>query len=112
MWVWIETLSFEIVDSMCGFRVYPLGACEKLLKEVKLGKRMDFDPEILVRLYWRNVPFIFLPSQVIYPENGLSHFQPLHDNVRISWLHTRLFFGMLVRSPWLIAHKLKRRYGR
>ncbi|MGB5788234.1 MAG: glycosyltransferase family 2 protein [Pseudoalteromonas nigrifaciens] len=112
VWVWIETLSFEIVDSMCGFRVYPLGACEKLLKEVKLGKRMDFDPEILVRLYWRNVPFIFLPSQVIYPENGLSHFQPLHDNVRISWLHTRLFFGMLVRSPWLIAHKLKRRYGR
>src|SRR5688572_9295868 len=24
--VWLETLSFEIVDSMCGFRVYPLAA--------------------------------------------------------------------------------------
>ena len=27
IWVWIETLSFEIQDSMCGFRVYPLAAC-------------------------------------------------------------------------------------
>ncbi|MBH0061132.1 glycosyltransferase family 2 protein [Pseudoalteromonas sp. NZS71] len=112
VWVWIETLSFTIVDSMCGFRVYPLEQSTKLIDEVSLGKRMDFDPEILVRLYWRNVPFVFLPSQVIYPENGLSHFQPLHDNVRISWLHTRLFFGMLIRSPVLIWHKLKRRYGR
>ncbi|WP_372760566.1 glycosyltransferase family 2 protein [Pseudoalteromonas sp.] len=112
VWVWIETLSFDIVDSMCGFRVYPLAASVKLINEVKLGKRMDFDPEILVRLYWRNVPFIFLPSPVIYPANGLSHFQPLHDNVRISWLHTRLFFGMLLRSPLLLWHKIKRRYGR
>ena len=23
-WVWVETLSFDIKDSMCGFRVYPL----------------------------------------------------------------------------------------
>ena len=112
VWVWIETLSFKIVDSMCGFRVYPLNVTNKLISEVKLGKRMDFDPEILVRLYWRNVPFVFLPSQVVYPENGLSHFQPLQDNVRISWLHTRLFFGMLLRSPVLLWHKYKRRYDR
>ena len=25
-WVWIETLSFAIRDSMCGFRLYPLAA--------------------------------------------------------------------------------------
>src|SRR5690606_17949432 len=25
-WVWIETLSLAIKDSMCGFRVYPLAA--------------------------------------------------------------------------------------
>ncbi|MFP3747745.1 glycosyltransferase family 2 protein, partial [Achromobacter sp. SIMBA_011] len=24
VWVWIETLSFTIRDSMCGFRLYPL----------------------------------------------------------------------------------------
>lgn len=109
VWVWIETLSFSIVDSMCGFRVYPLKETNELINTINLGKRMDFDPEILVRLYWRNVPIVFLPSQVIYPENGLSHFKPLEDNVRISWLHTRLFFGMLLRFPKLIFHKVKRR---
>ena len=29
-------------------------------------------------------------------EDGKSHFRPLEDNVKISWLHTRLFFGMLL----------------
>src|SRR5207302_3603850 len=24
VWVWIETLSFQLTDTMCGFRVYPL----------------------------------------------------------------------------------------
>jgi hypothetical protein len=24
VWIWINTLSFEIRDSMCGYRVYPL----------------------------------------------------------------------------------------
>ena len=105
-WVWVETLSFDIVDSMCGFRVYPLAAVEQLMAKQTLGKRMDFDIEILVRLYWQGVKVTFLPTQVIYPENGVSHFRALHDNVGISWLHTRLFFGMLLRSPKLLWRKV------
>ena len=31
IWVWINTLSFEIQDSMCGFRVYPLASTIKVL---------------------------------------------------------------------------------
>ncbi|UNP87815.1 glycosyltransferase family 2 protein [Aeromonas encheleia] len=34
VWVWIETLSFAIEDSMCGFRVYPLAASCALFDEV------------------------------------------------------------------------------
>ncbi|MGX1110821.1 glycosyltransferase involved in cell wall biosynthesis [Pseudoalteromonas sp. MBR-15] len=105
-WVWVETLSFDIVDSMCGFRVYPLTAVKQLMAKQALGKRMDFDIEILVRLYWQGVKVTFLPTQVIYPENGVSHFRALHDNLGISWLHTRLFFGMLLRSPLLIWRKV------
>ena len=105
-WVWVETLSFDIVDSMCGFRVYPLSAVEDLMSKQTLGKRMDFDIEILVRLYWQGVKVTFLPTQVIYSENGVSHFRALHDNVGISWLHTRLFFGMLLRSPKLLWRKV------
>lgn len=98
-WVWIETLSFDIQDSMCGFRVYPLAATERLFLSQALGERMDFDIEVLVRLHWAGTEVIHLPTQVIYPEDGISHFQGLWDNLRISGMHTRLFFGMLKRLP-------------
>ena len=105
VWVWIETLSFAIEDSMCGFRVYPLAPVRRLIGEVRLGPRMEFDIEVLVRLYWRGVRSVNRPTRVIYPEGGLSHFRMLRDNLRISWMHTRLVAGMLVRLPLLLARK-------
>ena len=30
-WVWVETLSFDIADSMCGYRLYPLQAAVDLM---------------------------------------------------------------------------------
>lgn len=104
-WVWVETLSLSIKDSMCGFRVYPLAPCIALFDSRALGTRMDFDIEVMVRLYWQGVPSLFIDTQVIYPEQGVSHFQPLHDNLKISWLHTRLFFAMLPRLPKLLLRK-------
>jgi predicted LPLAT superfamily acyltransferase len=70
-----------------------------------LGKRMDFDTEVMVRLYWQGVPSRFLPTRVTYPADGVSHFDALRDNLRISWMHTRLFFGMLPRIPRLLRRK-------
>src|SRR5690625_7489555 len=52
-WVWVETLSLEIKDSMCGFRVYPLGDTLALIDRVNIGRRMDFDTEVAVGLCWR-----------------------------------------------------------
>ncbi|WP_086982153.1 glycosyltransferase family 2 protein [Vibrio aphrogenes] len=103
IWVWIETLSLEIKDSMCGFRAYPLNATVETLNRYSFGKRMDFDSEIMVKMYWQGVSFQFIDTRVFYPENGISHFDALHDNLRISKMHTRLFFGMLPRIPKLIA---------
>lgn len=105
IWVWIETLSLHIKDSMCGFRVYPLKTCVQIIKNYKLGQRMDFDAEILVRLYWAGLSIhqFFVP--VRYPENGVSHFHVLKDNLRISKMHTRLFFGMVLRFPRLLFRK-------
>ena len=102
VWVWINSLSLQIPDSMCGFRVYPLAPSLALINSVKLGKRMDFDPEILVRLAWRNQPMRWLPTKVHYPQDGLSHFRLFHDNALISAMHTRLFFGMLLRFPVIL----------
>ncbi|MGF6369629.1 putative LPLAT superfamily acyltransferase [Paraburkholderia sp. RAU6.4a] len=111
VWVWIETLSLTIRDSMCGFRLYPLALACELIDSVRLPTRMDFDIEILVRLYWRRAAFRSVPTRVTYAADGVSHFDVLWDNVRISRSHTRLVFGMLWRLPMLLAHKLMPRRG-
>jgi glycosyltransferase involved in cell wall biosynthesis len=107
-WVWVETLSFSVRDTMCGFRVYPLASCIHLMQQVQLGTRMDFDIEIMVRLYWQGVQIHFIPTKVIYPQGGCSHFKALYDNWLISKMHTVLFFGMLKRLPQLLSHKQRR----
>ena len=105
-WVCIETLSRKVKDTMCGFRVYPLSTTCKLLTSTRVGKRMDFDIEIMVRLAWKNIEMIFIPTKVHYPVDGTSHFRPFEDNVKISWLHTRLCVGMIIRLPILLWRKL------
>jgi len=97
-WVWIETLSFQIRDSMCGFRVYPLAPVAALLVDgEQIGQRMDFDTEIMVRLFWRGTSVIDVPVAVTYPADNISNFDLLQDNWRISLMHTRLVFTMLGR---------------
>lgn len=106
IWVWINSLSFEIKDSMCGFRVYPLAQTIHILNTTKFQPRMGFDSEILVRLKWENVPFINVPTKVIYPEQGISHFHVWRDNLGMSKAHSRLLAGMLLRLPKLLKNKL------
>ena len=103
VWVWINTLSLAIRDSMCGFRVYPVAPVLALARRRRLGLRMNFDIEILVRLYWDGLAIVNLPTRVAYPEDGVSHFKAWTDNVLISRLHMTLFFGMLPRIPSLLA---------
>ncbi|WP_449550226.1 glycosyltransferase family 2 protein [Lelliottia amnigena] len=110
-WVWIETLSLQLKDSMCGFRVYPVAPTLQLAERATLGKRMDFDTEVMVRLYWQGNTSYFLPTRVTYPLDGLSHFDALKDNVRISLMHTRLFFGMLPRIPALLMRRRQQHWA-
>lgn len=108
VWVWINTLSLTIKDSMCGFRVYPLAECAALWNARQIGERMEFDVEVMVRLYWRGIDVVSVPTRVVYPLDGVSHFDVWRDNLRISGMHARLFLGMLVRSPLLIARRISR----
>jgi glycosyltransferase involved in cell wall biosynthesis len=105
--VWLNTLSFAIPDSMCGFRVYPLTSVLKLLDSARLGSRMDFDVEILVRLHWRGQPMRWLPTRVSYPLDGVSHFRLVWDNVLMVRLQLLLLAGMLVRMPMLLWRKVR-----
>jgi predicted LPLAT superfamily acyltransferase/glycosyltransferase involved in cell wall biosynthesis len=105
-WVWIETLSLRIRDTMCGFRVYPLAAVRSLeATGVRLGRRMDFDTEIMVRLFWRGTPVAELPVRVTYPPDNTSNFRMLRDNVRISAMHTRLVVRMLLTFPVILGKR-------
>lgn len=96
--VHLETFGLAIQDAMIGFRVYPLRAA---LAAKAHTSRMDFDIEIAVRLVWLGTPVLNLPLSVRYltaDEGGVSHFRLFGDNVRISWLHTRLVVEGILRA--------------
>jgi glycosyltransferase involved in cell wall biosynthesis len=105
--VWLNTLSFEIPDSMCGFRVYPLKPVVALIDGQRLGSRMDFDVEVLVKLHWRGQRMRWIDTPVSYPLDGVSHFRLVLDNARMVALQTRLVLGMLLRLPLLLWRKVR-----
>lgn len=103
---WLESVSRDIEDAMCGFRLYPLAATLRLNALNRFNQRMGFDPEVLVRAVWAGIPLHYVDVTVCYPEQGRSHFHYLRDNVEIAWMHIRLLAGMLPRLPRLVMRKL------
>ena len=106
-WVWVETLGFAIDDPLCGMRLLPLAPVIEVIDR-GCGTQMEFDPELLVRLYWRGVGVVNVPARVCYFEDGISHFRPLRDNLRMTWLHTRLCIALPLHVPAMIARRLRR----
>jgi glycosyltransferase involved in cell wall biosynthesis len=110
-WANLETLWAGIEDSLYGFRVYPIAALERVMRHQRWMRRFDFDVEAVVRLCWRGVRPVNLPAPVRYfsaQEGGVSHFNYWRDNVLLTWMHLRLFFGFLLRLPLLLARCLRR----
>ena len=111
-WTNLETLGAGIDDSLYGFRVYPVDPLIAVMRGQRWMRRFDFDTEAVVRLAWRGVPPLNLPAPVKYlsaEEGGVSHFNYLRDNLLLTWMHTRLMLGFLVRLPWLAVKRLARR---
>lgn len=109
-WANLETLWQGIGDSLFGFRVYPIAPLRKVMKGQHWMRRFDFDPEAAVRLCWQGVKPINVSAPVKYllpEEGGVSHFNYLRDNILLTWMHTRLFFGFLIRLPLLLVRKLR-----
>jgi polyprenyl-phospho-N-acetylgalactosaminyl synthase len=104
-WTNVETMGKVIEDPMCGFRVYPVNAA--IATNTK-SDHMDFDPEIAVRLVWRSSPIINIPTKVRYvskEQGGVSHFRLFRDNVLITWMHTRLVIGAILRLLRIVRDK-------
>lgn len=97
--VWLETLSTAVSDPLCGFRCVPLAPTLPILDRNRTGDRMDFDPELIIRLVRAGVPVVNIPTAVRYPESGISHFRMVEDNLRIAWAYLRLVLPV----PWTCA---------
>lgn len=93
--VWLETLSMSVRDPLCGFRCIPLASTLPLLAQVKTGDRMEFDPELIIRLVRAGVPVVNVRTRVQYHDGGVSHFRMIKDNLRIAWAYIRLAFGSI-----------------
>jgi glycosyltransferase involved in cell wall biosynthesis len=107
-WADLETMGAGLGDSLYGFRVYPIAELRAVMERHRWMRRFDFDPEAAVRLLWRGVRPVNLPAPVKYlkpEEGGVSHFNYFRDNVLLTWMHTRLFFGFVVRLPMLLGRK-------
>ena len=110
-WANLETLWMGIGDSLYGFRVYPIAPLQAIMRHNRWMRRFDFDPEAVVRLCWAGVRPLNREAPVRYlrpEEGGVSHFRYLRDNALLTWMHTRLFLGFLLRLPVLLARRISR----
>ncbi len=111
-WTHLETLFAGVGDSLYGFRVYPARPLADLMRGERWMRRFDFDPEAAVRLVWRGVRPVNIDAPVKYlskAEGGVSHFRYGRDNVLLTWMHARLLAGFVLRLPWLVWRRLRRR---
>ncbi len=93
-WVWAET-GQRVGDSQSGFRAYPV---TEMLTLGLGGGRYELEVEVLVRAIWRGIPVRDIDCGVFYPdpEERVTSFRPLQDNLRISWMNTKLVFQRLI----------------
>ena len=104
-WANLETLWAGIGDSLFGFRVYPIEPLRRVMHGQRWMRRFDFDPEAVVRMCWLGVKPVNVPATVRYfrpDEGGVSHFNYLRDNLLLSWMHSRLLLGFIVRLLLLL----------
>lgn len=93
-WFEVET-GKSLPDTQSGFRLYPL-------KEINSRRfytsRYEFEIESLVRLQWAGVEVDWVPIEVLYPDDRITHFRKFWDFFRISMLNT-LF--VLIALFWI-----------
>ena len=101
-WVGVETGDRDLIrDALIGFRIYPI---ERSLAVGATSNRMAYDVEVAVRLVRSGVAVENLPVGVRYltsEEGGLSHFKFFRDNVRMSWMHSRICTAAVLE--WCLA---------
>jgi len=107
-WLRVET-GCSLKDTQSGFRAYPL----VLFEWLKLhDRRYSFEIEVLVKAAWAGVVFKEVDITVHYPlpDERVSHFHPLLDNLALTVLNTRLSLRAILPIPHRRFVEIKKRY--
>ncbi|EAT15878.1 DUF2062 domain-containing protein [Desulfuromonas acetoxidans] len=103
-WLRVQT-GQTLGDVQSGYRAYPLAVFDHLSFS---DCHYSFEVEVLVKANWAGVPLRDVPIQVYYAPGKarVSHFNKLTDNLRLSWLNTRLCLRSI--APWPHKRLVKR----
>jgi glycosyltransferase involved in cell wall biosynthesis len=95
-WLKVQT-GHRLGDVQSGYRAYPLIVFEHLQFT---DCRYSFEVEVLVKASWAGVPLHDVDIRVYYAPGSerISHFDKWRDNLRLSWLNTRLCLRSI--APW------------
>ncbi len=96
-WLKAET-GCTIDDCQSGFRAYPV----RYLNQLRFkGSRYDFEAEVLAKAAWAGLELLMVPIAVHYPkpEERVSSFKPVLDNLRLTRIHSMLVGRRLLPLP-------------
>lgn len=96
-WLKAET-GRTIDDCQSGFRAYPVRSLNRLRFR---GSRYDFEAEVLAKAAWAGLELATTPISVRYPkpEERVSSFKPVIDNLRLTRIHSMLVGRRLLPLP-------------
>jgi glycosyltransferase involved in cell wall biosynthesis len=107
-WSDLVTLRSGIGNSLFGFRVYPVAPLLRTFEETRFMRGFDFESEAAIRLSWRGVPVVNVPTPVRYfrrEDGGVSHFNYLRDNILLVFMYVRLLVVLPTRLPGILARR-------
>lgn len=110
-WTDLETHFCGLGDTLFGMRVYPLAGYVAAMEQTRFARGFDFDPEIAVRMAWAGHRPRAVDAPVRYyskTEGGVSHFNYLRDNIKLTLLHFRLVPEWILLRWFSMRHHVKK----
>jgi len=108
VWSDLVTLRSGIGNSLFGFRVYPVAPLLHAFDETRFMRGFDFESEAAIRLSWRGVRVVNVPTPVRYfrrEDGGVSHFKYLRDNILLVFMYVRLLVVLPTRLSGILLRR-------
>jgi uncharacterized protein (DUF2062 family) len=88
----------RVIDSQCGFRVYPLQCVAALHCR---AARYGYETEVLARAAWAGLPIAQVAVSCSYrvPEGRVTHYRPWKDSLAAARMHVALLLRSCLPIP-------------